>query len=220
LELSDLVAEGNLGLLHSLDKYDLRRGCRLSTYASWWIRSSIERFIDMMGRNVRLPLHLADRLRRLHRAERREYLQRGLTLDLEEMAPDFGIRSEEVEALTLIEQGTTSLHSPLGESGATLETFLQDTRNLSPSDATLRHELASVVDRAMSRLSAREALVLRMRYGLKHERSHTLAEVGAALGVSRERVRQIEVKALERLRHTPAARVLSEFVDPRAPRAA
>ena len=220
LELSDLVAEGNLGLLHSLDKYDLDRGCRLSTYASWWIRSSIERFIDMMGQDVRLPLHLADRLRRLHRAERCEYVQHGSTSDLEEMARNVGIRPEQVEPLTLLERGTTSLHSPLGESGATLETFLRDTRSLSPSDATARHELASVIDQALSRLDAREALVLRLRYGLEDERGHTLAEVGAALGVSRERVRQIEAKALERLRHTPAARVLSEFLDPDTPRAA
>jgi RNA polymerase primary sigma factor len=219
LDLPDLVAEGNLGLLSAVERYDYRRGCRFSTYASWWIRSRIERAIPETGRTIRLPSYVAGRLRRLRRAANRAYHERGACPALHDLATDAGLRTNDAERLLVLERGTVSIQAPLGQSGATIEDFLADPGTQLPLEEAEQRELARYVTEALCKLEPRAAMVLRLRYGLVDGQTRSLAQIGRTLGVSRERVRQIEESALERLRGSEDARRLRGLLEEPAPAA-
>jgi len=217
LELPDLVAEGNLGLLHALDKFDVGRGCRVSTYASWWIRHQMDNAAADTGKNIRLPRHLTGQVRRLRRAAHREYQRRGSCSALQDLAVEVGLSADDPRALLALERGTISLQAPVGGSDVTLEHFLADEAAVSPADATAYRELASRLDTVLDTLESRDAAVLRLRYGLAEGRTHSLEEVGRRFGLSRERVRQIQDKALQKLRGRAGSRPLREFLETNAP---
>src|SRR6202045_2671044 len=214
LPLLDLIQEGNLGLMHAVEKYDHRRGVKVSTYASWWIRQSIARAIADQGRTIRVPVHVTETTIKVSRERRRHYQRHGRDPAPDEIATRTGIPLPQVErALTTVPE-PISLDAPVGEDGdATLADLIEAPDADNPLAAAAAGELGKLVAEALADLTPREQRILRMRFGLGGAREHTLQEVGETFGVTRERIRQIEAKALEKLRRPDRARKLRTFVD-------
>ncbi len=215
LELLDLVQEGNLGLMHAVEKFDYRRGVKVSTYAVWWIRQSIARAIADKGRMIRVPVHMAETTGKVLR-ERRVLQQReGRQAEAEEIARRTGIPLPHVErALTLV-QDPTSLDLPVGEDGdATLGDLIEAPDAVNPQEAAEASALRDTIASALGELTPREQRILQMRFGIGDSTEHTLEEFGREFGVTRERIRQIEAKALGKLRHARRSRALSSFIEP------
>ena len=214
LHLLDLIQEGNLGLMHAVEKYDHRRGVKVSTYASWWIRQSIARAIADQGRTIRVPVHVTETTIKVSRERRRHYQRYGRDPGPGEIATRTGIPLPQVErALTTVPE-PISLDAPVGEDGdATLADLIEAPDADNPLAATAAGELGKLVAEALADLTPREQRILRMRFGLGGASEHTLQEVGETFGVTRERIRQIEAKALEKLRRPDRARKLRTFVD-------
>jgi len=214
LHLLDLIQEGNLGLMHAVEKYDHRRGVKVSTYASWWIRQSIARAIADQGRTIRVPVHVTETTIKVSRERRRHYQRHGRDPAPDEIATRTGIPLPQVErALTTVPE-PISLDAPVGEDGdATLADLIEAPDADNPLAAAAAGELGKLVAEALADLTPREQRILRMRFGLGGASEHTLQEVGETFGVTRERIRQIEAKALEKLRRPDRARKLRTFVD-------
>jgi len=214
LHLLDLIQEGNLGLMHAVEKYDHRRGVKVSTYASWWIRQSIARAIADQGRTIRVPVHVTETTIKVSRERRRHYQRYGRDPAPGEIATRTGIPLPQVErALTTVPE-PISLDAPVGEDGdATLADLIEAPDQDNPLAAAAAGELGKLVSEALADLTPREQRILRMRFGLGGASEHTLQEVGETFGVTRERIRQIEAKALEKLRRPDRARKLRTFVD-------
>ena len=214
LHLLDLIQEGNLGLMHAVEKYDHRRGVKVSTYASWWIRQSIARAIADQGRTIRVPVHVTETTIKVSRERRRHYQRHGRDPAPGEIATKTGIPLPQVErALTTVPE-PISLDAPVGEAGdATLADLIEAPDQDNPLAAAAAGELGKLVAEALNDLTPREQRILRMRFGLGGASEHTLQEVGETFGVTRERIRQIEAKALEKLRRPDRARKLRTFVD-------
>ena len=210
----DLIQEGNLGLMHAVEKYDHRRGVKVSTYASWWIRQSIARAIADQGRTIRVPVHVTETTIKVSRERRRHYQRYGRDPGPGEIATRTGIPLPQVErALTTVPE-PISLDAPVGEDGdATLADLIEAPDQDNPLAAAAAGELGKLVAEALADLTPREQRILRMRFGLGGASEHTLQEVGETFGVTRERIRQIEAKALEKLRRPDRARKLRTFVD-------
>jgi RNA polymerase sigma factor (sigma-70 family) len=212
LDVVDIIQEGNIGLIRAAEKYDYRQGCRFATYASWWIRSDLQRAIADQSRTIRLPGQIIGKLVRLRRTALETFQDTGARPSPEEVAAQAGISTDEVSMLLQL-HNTVSLHTPLGEGRATLEDSLADQDSADVLDGVEARDLDAQLGRALSVLDSRGAHVLRARYGLGSGDGRTLADLGREYGLSRERVRQIEVNALRRVRDSEQADTLRELLD-------
>jgi RNA polymerase primary sigma factor len=209
----DLIQEGNLGLMKAVKKYDYRRGFRFSTYATWWIRQTITRSIADQGRTIRVPVHMIDRIRQLYKIARRLEQELGRPPKVEELSDELDVDSRKVQWMLQVSWLPLSLESPIGDDDdSELGMFVEDDTTPPPSQTTYQKLLGEKIEEVLASLTPREARILRLRFGLENGRSYTLEEVGEKFGLTRERIRQIEGKALRRLRHPMRARQLREYL--------
>jgi RNA polymerase primary sigma factor len=201
LALLDLIQEGNIGLMKAVDRFQYRRGFKFSTYATWWVRQGITRAVADYGRTIRLPVHVIESLNRLNRERRALTTEFGRAPTVRELADRLQIPAAKVRLLLEAARTPTSLDAPLGEeSEATTSDLIPDVSHASPEDVAIASDLADSVERAMAPLSEREREVLRLRFGLGAPREHTLDEIGRRLSLTRERVRQIQARAMEKIK--------------------
>jgi len=209
----DLIQEGNLGLMKAVDKFDYRRGCKFSTYATWWIRQSITRALAQQGRVIRLPSHVGDRIRKMYRTAQQLEQRSGQRPTMGEIAVQMGTTPARVRWLIRVSRRPLSLEKPVGEEqDSELGEFIEDEDSPTPPDRATQNLLAEELEQILSTLTPREARILRLRFGLQDGHAYTLKEVGAKFGLTRERIRQIERQALRRLRHPSRSRYLRGFM--------
>jgi RNA polymerase primary sigma factor len=212
LSLLDLVQEGNIGLMKAVDRFQYRRGFKFSTYATWWIRQAITRAIADHSRTIRIPVHMVETLNRISRVNRGLVNEMGREPTPEELAKRTGVPTQKVRLILESSRKPLSLETPIGEDSQ-LGDFLEDKAVGSPNDSLISQDLTTQVERALSTLSPKEKKILRLRFGIGEEGEHTLEEVGKRFAVTRERIRQIETKALRKLRHPLRGRGLRAFVE-------
>ncbi len=211
----DLIQEGNLGLMKSIEKYDYRRGFRFSTYATWWIRQTITRAIADQGRTIRVPVHMTDRIRLMYKKAHELEQKLGRPPTTQELAGEMAIDPRKIHWMLQVSWSPLSLESPVGDDeDSEFGMFVEDDVTPSPSQLVYENMLRERVNEVLATLSPREARILRLRFGLDNDRPYTLEEVGQKFGLTRERIRQIEGKALRRLRHPCRARMLREYIEP------
>ena len=214
LQFLDLIQEGNIGLMKAVDKFEYRRGHKFSTYATWWIRQAITRSIADQARTIRIPVHMIETINKLNRIQRKLLQENGKEATPEELAEHMDMTEEKVRRVLKIAKEPISMESPVGDDeDSHLGDFIEDENAEKPLDQTISDGLSDSTHDILSSLTPREAKVLRMRFGIDMNTDHTLEEVGKQFDVTRERIRQIEAKALRKLRHPSRAQNLKSFLD-------
>jgi RNA polymerase primary sigma factor len=213
LQFLDLIQEGNIGLMKAVDKFEFRRGFKFSTYATWWIRQAITRSIADQARTIRIPVHMIETINKMNRISRQILQETGIEPDAPTLAERMEIPEDKIRKIMKISKEPISMETPIGDDDDShLGDFIEDTNTLTPMDAAVQDSLRDLCKEVLDTLTPREAKVLRMRFGIEMNTDHTLEEVGKQFDVTRERIRQIEAKALRKLRHPSRAERLKGFV--------
>ncbi|MGZ5216043.1 MAG: RNA polymerase sigma factor RpoD [Caldimonas sp.] len=214
MQFLDLIQEGNVGLMKAVEKFEYRRGFKFSTYATWWIRQAITRAIADQARTIRVPVHMIESINKLNRVSRAHLQEFGFEPDAATIALKLELPEAKVRQIMKIAKEPISMEAPVGDEGdATLGDFIEDTHNVAPMEAAMQSGLRAVVNEVLDGLTAREAKVLRMRFGIDMSSDHTLEEVGKQFDVTRERIRQIEAKAMRKLKHPSRSDKLRSFAE-------
>ncbi len=209
----DLIQEGNMGLMRAADKFDYSLGHKFSTYATWWIRQAITRALSDQGRTIRLPVHMGDRIRRVHRVAQELEQRSGQQPTPEEIAEEMQVDSHKIRWMLRVSHRPCSLEKPVGEEeDSELGSFIEDKSSPSPTDAAAENMLKERMEELLNTLTPREARILKLRFGLDNGRSYTLEEIGRKFGLTRERIRQIQMEALRKLRHPSRSRRLKGYL--------